>query len=340
MAKSQIDKTFFLKVERAADSISRFFVLCALRFYFYQVKNLSIVIITYNRPDDVLLLLHNITSQQKAEELLESVIVIDNNSEVSYSEVEKLVATASLPFRYIRSDENLGVARGRNKAVSMAKAPVIITIDDDAYFKEKDALLRIDALFRSEWALKNNVGVFCFKVFYGSTGALQTSAFPHKKIEKYKDKDYFLTNYYIGCGHAILKKVYDEAGIYPIDFFYGMEEYDLSYRILNLGYRIAYDSSVSIIHNESPKGRTTQAIKMQMLWVNKSKVAFRYLPIKYFISTSLMWSLQFLLKTNFNLKLFIQGWQKIMRIPKTETRNVIDKGTINYIHSVEGRMWY
>jgi GT2 family glycosyltransferase len=304
------------------------------------MKPLSIIIITYNRPDDVLLLLKNIAIQKDAERLLESVIIIDNNSAVSYSEVNTYIATQPLPFQYIHSDENLGVARGRNKAVALAKAPIVITIDDDAYFKESDALVKIESLFASDYAKEHNVGVFCFKVFYGSTGELQTTAFPHKKIDKYRSKARFLTSYYIGCGHAIRKEVYDQAGIYPTDFFYGMEEYDLGYRILDLGYRIAYDDSVTIIHNESPLGRTPHAEKMQMLWVNKSKVAYRYLPFKYFMTTVLMWSVQFLKKTSFNWRLWFVGWNKIINIPRTETRHAVSKQTLKYIKNVEGRMWY
>lgn len=304
------------------------------------MKPLSIVIITYNRPDDVLLLLANIAGQEQAAQLLESVIIIDNNSDQKYDSVQHYIASQSLPFQYIHSVENLGVARGRNKGIALAKAPIIITIDDDAYFKEDNALIKIEKVFHTSFATENNVGVFCFKVFYGSTGELQTNAFPHKKIGKYKDKTQFLSSYYIGCGHAILKRVYDQAGEYPTDFFYGMEEYDLSYRILNLGYRIAYDSSVAIIHNESPKGRTAHAKKMQMLWVNKSKVAYRYLPKIYFITTALMWSLQFLLKTKFELSLFFEGWKKILQIPQQEKRKTISKEALQYIKSVEGRMWY
>ena len=304
------------------------------------MKPLSIVIITYNRPEDVLLLLKNIAAQEQADALLESVIIIDNNSDQKYTMVQQFIAAQNLPFLYIRSAENLGVARGRNKGIELAKAPIIVTIDDDAYFKEADALVKIEQLFQSTFAINNNIGVFCFKVFYGSTGELQTTAFPHKKIEKYKDKDEFLSSYYIGCGHAILKEVYNQAGEYPTDFFYGMEEYDLSYRILDLGYRIAYNSSVAIIHNESPKGRTPHAEKMQMLWVNKSKVAYRYLPKIYFISTAIMWSLQFLLKTNFKLNIFFEGWKKIFQIPSMEQKKSISTDTLKYIKSVEGRMWY
>ena len=303
-------------------------------------KPISIVIITYNRPDDLLVLLKSITEQNDAAQLLESVIIIDNASTVDMHLVTDFVATQNLPIKYEFSNENLGVARGRNKGIEMAKAPIIVTIDDDAYFKEHDALQKVVTLFNSEFAQQNNVGAYCFKVFYESTGELQKNAFPHKKFDNYKNKNQFLTSYFIGCGHAILKKVYDTVGEYPVDFFYGMEEYDLSYRILNNDYKIAYNDIISILHKESPIGRKPHTEKMQMLWYNKSKVAYRYLPIQYYYSTAILWSFQFLKNTKFNLKMYFATWTKIIQIPKTEKRKVISKKALDYIQKVEGRMWY
>ncbi len=303
-------------------------------------KPISILIITYNRPDDLLVLLKSITEQNDAAQLLESVIIIDNASTVDMHLVTDFVATQNLPIKYEFSNENLGVARGRNKGIEMAKAPIIVTIDDDAYFKEHDALQKVVTLFNSEFAQQNNVGAYCFKVFYESTGELQKNAFPHKKFDNYKNKNQFLTSYFIGCGHAILKKVYDTVGEYPVDFFYGMEEYDLSYRILNNDYKIAYNDIISILHKESPIGRKPHAEKMQMLWYNKSKVAYRYLPIQYYYSTAILWSFQFLKNTKFDLKMYFATWKKIIQIPKTEKRKVISKKALDYIQKVEGRMWY
>lgn len=303
-------------------------------------KALSLVIITYNRPEDLLRLLKNIAGLDQVEILLDRVVIIDNASTVSYKPVTDFLNQQQLPFHYIRSEENLGVARGRNKAISEVKSPVVITLDDDAFFKDRDALVRIDQLFRSEYALQNNVGVYCFKVFWRDTDEMQQSAFPQKKFNKYRNKERFLTSYYIGCAHAILLEAYQKAGNYPVDFFYGMEEYDLGYRILDAGYRIAYDSSVAVAHFESPKGRVPDVRKVQMLWVNKAKMAYRNLPYRYFISISVMWSLQFLKKHPFAWKSWLEGWKKIFSIPRTENRKVVGKDTLKYIHEVGGRLWY
>ena len=63
---------------------------------------------------------------------------------------------------------------------------------------------------------------------------MQVNAFPHKNFSSYlRDQDFFQTYYYAGGAHAIRREVLDRTGNYPVDFFYGMEEYDLSYRILD-----------------------------------------------------------------------------------------------------------
>jgi GT2 family glycosyltransferase len=303
------------------------------------MKPISIVIITYNRPEDALVLLKNIAGQREAEALLESVIIINNASTISYSSVEDFIAGQTLPFKYVASAENLGVARGRNMAIGLAHAPMVVTLDDDAYFKDDKALINIQQFFSSDYAQENNTGVLCFKVLYASTLQVQPTAFPHKKIGQYRNRSRFLTSYYIGCGHAILKDVYNLAGIYPTDFFYGNEEYDLGYRILDLGYTIAYDDSIVVLHNESPLGRTPYPERMQQVWINKTKVAYRYLPYRYFISTAIMWSFEFL-KRSFNVRLWLKGWGKILEIPKKEQRKPIGTNALNYIKKVGGRMWY
>jgi hypothetical protein len=76
------------------------------------------------------------------------------------------------------------------------------------------------------------------------------------------------------------------------------------------------------------------------MWLNKSKVAWRYLPKKYFYSTAFMWSLQYLKETSFNLDGFYNGWKKIFTISSTEKRTPIKQTTIDYLRKVKARLWY
>jgi GT2 family glycosyltransferase len=169
---------------------------------------------------------------------------------------------------------------------------------------------------------------------------MQKNALPHKLFDEYKNKSFFETYYFAGGAHAIRRKVLDEIGRYPENFFYGMEEYDMSYRILNAGYSIVYSDKIVMLHKESPSGRKPRKEKLRMMWVNKVKVAYKYLPKQYFYSTAIMWCLFYLLQTRFNISGFIKGWKEIATIHKSEKRQPIHSDTLSYLKKVKARLWY
>jgi GT2 family glycosyltransferase len=304
------------------------------------MKPLSFIIITYNRPADMLELLQNIGTLDKAAELLQEVILVNNCSSEDYSNVKQYInQTPSLPFRYYDAPENLGVARGRNFALQKSTAPIAIMLDDDAIMGNKDCLVNLVAEFESG-NTEREKAIVSFKVLYYENGQMQVNALPHKQFDAYKDKSFFETYYFAGGAHAVKKEVMEKLGLYPSDFFYGMEEYDLSYRILDAGYSIVYSDKIVMLHKESPLGRKPKEEKMRMMWVNKCKVAWRYLPKKYFYSTAFMWSLQYLKETGFNIGGFLKGWKAALSITGTEKRKTISAATLDYLKKVRARLSY
>lgn len=301
------------------------------------MKPLSFVIITYNRPDDILALADNISRLPGAQELLEEVIIVNNNSSVSYQALEVFIgAHPEIPFRYLESPENLGVSRGRNFAIRQSHAPILVFLDDDALVRGDDAILAILDIF----AEGPDIGIAAFKVFYLLTGELQQNAFPHKRFTERKDWPHFDTAYFSGCAHAIRRSVFEDAGFYPDTFFYGMEEYDLSYRALDKGYRIRYDARVSIWHKESPGGRLPSREKLRGMWVNKSKVAWKYLPGRFFLTTAVLWSLEYFKKSGGNIGGFLKGWREVARIPSGERKARIGPAAMAYLRRVKARLTY
>jgi GT2 family glycosyltransferase len=301
---------------------------------------ISVIIISYNRVSDTLDLLTDIT-QLKNINLLKDVIILNNASTDNYSSIEYFVKTNNqIPFKYVNAPENLGVSRGRNYATKFAKGDIFFYVDDDVNLTDKETLPKIIKSFSGINNEARQVGVVSYKVYYASTMEMQVNAFPHKKFRKYKDKHQFLTYYYTGCAHAKLRQAWNDTGEYPNDFFYGMEEYDFSYRVLNKGYCIKYDDSVTILHKESALGRTPKAEKLRMMWVNKTKVAWRYLPKKYFYTTAILWSLLFIRKSNFNWSTFVKGWKDIFNIKRTEKRTPINNEALEYLRETEARLWY
>jgi GT2 family glycosyltransferase len=301
------------------------------------MNKIAIIIITYNRPADMLALAMNIEKLSSKKELLEEVIIVNNNSTKSYDAVESFIQeNPSTPFKYIESKENLGVSRGRNFAIDQSKAPILVLIDDDAEFQDTDALKRIN-----EAVIENPLaGILAMKILYFQNSQFQLNAFPHKSFEKRKHLQSFETYYFAGCGNIIVKEAFDIAGPFPTDFFYGMEEYDLSYRILDAGYTIKYIANIVLLHKESPEGRQTKSDKLRGMWVNKTKVAWRYLPMPCYFTTAIMWSMFFLLNSKFDLIGFINGWLAIVTIPFKEKRNKVSKLSQEYLNKVEARILY
>jgi GT2 family glycosyltransferase len=302
---------------------------------------LSILIITYNRPIDALALLENLNEQQNMLHHVKEILLLNNASTESYATIEQFISNhTELPVQYIVHDKNLGVAGGRNFLIKRAKGDFLLVLDDDVVFEKNNAIEKVATLFSQPRFIENNTAVITLNIFYYDTDERQPSAFPHKDIENYKDKPWFFTYYFTGAAHLMKRALFDKTGFYPEDFFYGMEEYDLSYRVLNTGYTLAYDDSVKVLHKESPTGRVSNATKLGMMWLNKSKVAWRYLPKKYFYSTAFMWSLEYLKKTGFNINGMFTILSKILSIPKTEKRFPISEKSLQYLKSNKARLWY
>ena len=301
----------------------------------------SILIITYNRQKDLLELLVNLSTLEQTNGVLHEVLILNNASTDDYSEVARYItAHPGLKINYLYSDANIGVARGRNRLMEIAKGDLLMIIDDDAVFTKPDSLVRLAALFNEPFFKEANTGIITPRVIYNDNKEVQLTAFPHKKYDKYANNPRFLTSYYIGCAHIMKREILAKTGLYPVDFHYGMEEYDLGYRVLNAGYTIGFDSGVTIEHKESPLGRQPNYMKLQMQWVNKSKVAWRYLPFKYFVTTAASWAIQYLRLSKGHYSAFFSGILQILKIPFTEKRTVVSTQTLAYLKKVEARLKY
>lgn len=301
---------------------------------------ISLIIITYNRPDDLMDLLESLRLQNDTSSLRE-VLILNNASTVSYEPVEKFISqNPDLKITYILSGENIGVSRGRNKLMSMAAGELLLVLDDDIIFQNSDTLKKITPIFESPFFKDANTGIITFRVIYYETKKLQRTALPHKQFEKYKDEPVFLTSYFAGCAHILQKKILAVTGLYPEDFFYGMEEYDLSYRIINAGYSIGYSNVATFEHKESPKGRQAHYQKLSAQWVNKSKVAWRYLPRIYYVTTMFCWSFEYARKAKGHWGVYFASWNKVFRICFSESRKPIGKKALTYLKQVKARLWY
>jgi len=301
---------------------------------------ISILIITYNRCDDCLALLKSLEGQHRINEFVGEILLLNNNSSDSYQPIIAFIQNSLLPIKYLQHQENLGVAGGRNFLIDRAQFPYLLVLDDDVEFDQSDAIVKVAGLWDKELFQKNNTAVITLNIHYYETRERQRNALPHKNYKEYKDKDSFLTYYFTGAAHLMKKEIFSKVGKYPQDFFYGMEEYDLSYRVINAGYTLGYDNSVLVWHKESAQGRMPNREKLKMMWYNKCVVAWKYLPERYYHSTARMWGLYYLRYSGFDLKGYFENRKRIKAIPQKVERRPISNRALNYLYEVKARLSY
>ena len=80
-----------------------------------------------------------------------------------------------------------------------------------------------------------------------------------------------------GGGHAIRRSAFLEVGGYCDELFFKHEETDLSWRLLDHGWDIAYDDRCVIEHPATPEGRHPSALRVGAR--NKVWIARMALPV-------------------------------------------------------------
>jgi GT2 family glycosyltransferase len=120
------------------------------------------------------------------------------------------------------------------------------------------------------------------------------------------------------------------------------EEIDLSYRLLDRGYKILYAPQVQVDHYQSQSGRPQQgAAYWRLNALNKSRMAWRLLPLPYPLTTTLIWGLAAAYRTR---RPGLAGiiWRQLWaeREALRQERRPIQPETAQYIQHIGGRLLY
>ncbi|XOV68129.1 MAG: glycosyltransferase family 2 protein [Fluviicola sp.] len=299
------------------------------------METISIVIISYNRPVETIEVLENVLFEvDDYEGFKKEIIVINNGSSEDYTDVVSYIDKHNTDNQiiYVNDGVNLGVSGGRNVGIKHSTGKYVVFIDDDAVFAEKDIIGKIDQRFTKDPSL----GVIGFAVYNFYTNEPDH---PVKK-SKFMDQDEFYNNIFWGCGFVVPRSVFDELGNFEAAFFYGMEEYDLAYRVMDSGRKIWFTKKISVLHKVSTAGRERNVVKHSRMFVNKCILAHRYLPWYYVVTHFIMWSGFFLVKSRGSFITYFKSIGRLRKAMKTNTKAKLKKETLSYIRSVAGRLTY
>jgi GT2 family glycosyltransferase len=228
----------------------------------------TVVVVTYRRDDALLRTLSDLRQALAGRDA--ELLVVDNNADgVDRFHMLEGFGRASL----LSQPDNLGVAGGRNVGISRSRGRFLVFLDDDASFTGADMLDTVLDAFDEDPA----IGAIAFRSFDAATGIEDPAEFPHtdKRLPPDRAIDTFR---FIGVGHALRRDALEQVGTYRTEFFYSMEEFDLSYRLLAHGWRIVYRPAVTVEHRRDPHGRVPSNHRVEMSVLNKLRIAFMHLP--------------------------------------------------------------
>lgn len=240
---------------------------------------LSVVIVNYNVRDLLEQCLHAV--QKACRNISAEVFVVDNNSK----DGSQAMVRAKFPnVHLVPNTENAGFAKANNQAIRLAKGQYVLLLNPDTLVQEDTFRKSID--FMDNHIRAGALGV---KMIDGSGKYLPESkrALPTPWVSFYKvfglaalfPKSAKFNRYYLGnlsndTVHEIevltgaylflRKSVLDEIGLLDETFFMYGEDIDLSYRVLQAGYKNYYLPTTTIVHY---KGESTKKGSLNYVYI-------------------------------------------------------------------------
>jgi len=149
----------------------------------------------------------------------------------------------------IRLPHNVGVAAGRNAGVDACSGDVVLFLDDDGWYPDPGLGEHVTGRFAADPGL----AVLSLRVVDPDGGPGVRWHVPRLRAGDPGRSSAVTT--FAGGACAIRRSAYQEAGGLPALFFYGHEETDLAWRLLELGYRLEYDAAARMCHPAVPNAR-------------------------------------------------------------------------------------
>jgi len=163
------------------------------------------------------------------------IIVIDN---ASLDGTPAAIADRFPQVALIALDNNLGPC-AKNLGIPLARGKYIIFLDDDS-FPDARSVGKMIEHFENDPKL----GAAVFTVTLPD-GSRECSAYP---------------NVFIGCGTGFRREALLQVGGLPEDFFMQAEEYDLSFRLIEAGWRVRTFDDLHVSHLKTPGARFSSRV--------------------------------------------------------------------------------
>ncbi|WP_025678435.1 glycosyltransferase family 2 protein [Paenibacillus massiliensis] len=284
------------------------------------MSELSIIICTRNRIEDLTRLIRSISVQQKLEgDAVELLIVDDGNiPEEVLGEFRSLLSRLSGSRVVYYKKSKPGVWLSRYEALSMVQYDIVLYFDDDAELDDPLYIRRLlDTYHQDERIVGVGgiakglstsragklLGILTFQMS-ASLGRLSVSGLAGSLLRWHEAEQPFRTEFFHGCNMSFRRKALKDMLPYPWMTSYAVAD-DLYMCHLASQYgTLIIDPSLQILHHESPRsrdnaGRVAKATAVNHYYFLNLKQA----GMRHYVA--LLWTLTYLmgkesLKRNFN----------------------------------------
>jgi hypothetical protein len=258
----------------------------------------SVVILTMgDRPESLAEAIGSVRSQDYGVEL----IVVGNGCRPTVGDAA---------VRVLTTETNVGVSAGRNLGWDAATGDVVFFLDDDARYASPslvaEAMRRFDADPR--------LAVISFRIADESGRAISKHM---PMLVKRPDRITKVTTF-LGGACAIRRSVIGQVGGFPEEFFYALEETDLSWRLLDAGWSIEYAGDLGVIHPAMPLSHRAGAVENTAR--NRVLLARRRLPVPVAVAYLLVRGLMSLgtIRSVGDFRALLRGYRAGFRDPAGE----------------------
>lgn len=291
----------------------------------------SVVVLTYARDAVLAETLARLATTLGPRDDYE-VILVDNN--LARADREALLARFP-QHQYLFSGGNKGV-HARNDGFDAAKGEIVVLLDDDV-FVETPAMLDI---FARRFEEDDRLGAITIRKHVRGETRRRVDLIPHTR----KDVDLqstFLTFRFVGGCVAFRTATLRETGGFLPDFFYGLEEIELSYRIIDAGWRIRYEPEVSCEELEHPAGRDAKRRVQTQRLANKYIISYLRMPFPEVIVNAALFTPYLLMRQRGQASVVgaVRQFWRWTRTPGRPPRKAISRQTAAYIRSCGGSVW-
>lgn len=213
-----------------------------------NVPEIDVIVLSWNRLESTL---ETIDSALAQERVGPHVWIVDQGSDSACVEALRLRAVEDSRLTLIELAENVGIPGGRNRAIQPGRAAVIVSIDNDAVFETSADLAYVAKRFEEDPQL----GAIGFRVVTYQTGEDDRLSWAYPRSLRAQRDTAFVTTRFAGGAHAVRREAWERTRGYDESLFFYWEELDLSYQLIEAGYRIEYDPTVRIRHKVDPNRR-------------------------------------------------------------------------------------